>query len=169
MIVAYAGRRVKSLGNDPAAVGARIRLLLVALQPTAVVGAAADGADLLVLESALAIPNGAATHIILPTTRDVFREDSVDSDWRQRFDAALAGVERGGGTIATLDLEPGEAAYRRAIQEILERAAALDLSGERVVVLVVAREGEGQMIQDLQQRAGLRNVPVLRIDPGEDA
>jgi hypothetical protein len=151
VIVTYAGRRAQSLGNDPRLVGKRIRRLLAALQPSTVVGAAADGGDLLILEAALALPNGPAAHVVLPTARNVFLEDSVEEDWRDRFDAALEEVERRNGQIETLDLEPGEAAYRRANQVILDRAAALAGSEHRSVALVVAREGEGQMIQDLIQ------------------
>src|SRR5690242_15020122 len=130
MIVAYAGRRAQSLTGDPEQVAERIRRLLAALQPSAVTGAAADGADLLVLE------------------------------------AVLAEVEDRGGTIRTLDLDPGEAAYREANRAILDTAAELAAAnGELPVALVVARPGEGQMIEDFLTRARLAGLPDLRIDP----
>ena len=168
MILAYAGRRSQSLAGDPDVVGMRIRRLLAGLQPRAVVGAAADGGDLLVLEAALAIPSGPAAHVILPTTRDVFRDDSVTPEWQHRFDAALEEIERRGGRIETLDRAPGADAYRHANGRILDRAAALAEDDERSVALVIAHEGEGQMIEDLLNRARLADVPALRIDPSVD-
>ena len=75
MVLAFAGRRAQSIAGDLEAVATRVRRLLAALAPTAVVGAAADGADLLVVEAALAMgDSGPAVHIVLPTPRDVFRE-----------------------------------------------------------------------------------------------
>jgi tetratricopeptide repeat protein len=165
VILAYAGRRAQSLAGDPELVGKRIRRLLVGLRPSAVVGAAADGGDLLTLEAALEIPDGPAVHVVLPTAREVFREDSVDPGWRDRFDRVLGEVERRGGSIESLGLEAGEAAYRRGNQAFLDRAAFLAGDAERSVVLVVAREGEGAMVTDLLERARVSGVPALRIDP----
>jgi hypothetical protein len=165
MILAYAGRRAQSLAGDPELVGMRIRRLLAGLQPSAVVGAAADGGDLLTLEAALEIPDGPAVYVVLPTARNVFREDSVHPDWRDRFDRVLGEVERRGAPVESLGLEAGEAAYRDGNQAILDRAAALAGDAERSVVLVVAREGEGAMVTDLLERARVSGVPALRIDP----
>lgn len=168
MILAYAGRREQSLGGDPVALARRIRRLLAALQPGWVVGAAADGADLILLEEALAIPNGPRALVILPTAREVFFDDSVEPEWRHRFEAVLAEVERGRGRVESLDKQPGEAAYRLANQTFLDRAEALAEPDERVVVLVVSRAGEGQMVRDLEERGRLRTIPSLRIDPTVD-
>jgi hypothetical protein len=149
MILAYAGRRAQSLTGDPEQVAERIRRLLAALQPSAVVGAAADGADVLVLQAALASAKPPAIHVVLPTTRETFAQDSVEPAWRDRFEAVLAEVEGHGGTIRTLALHPGEAAYREANRAILDTAAELAAAGgELPVALVVARQGEGQMIED---------------------
>jgi hypothetical protein len=149
-------------------VAPRVRRLLAALQPSVIVGAAADGTDLLVLETALAIPNGPAVHLVLPTAPDVFREDSVDPEWQDRFAAVLDEVRSRGGVVDTLELTAGDSAYRRANQEFLDRALALSGAGERVVVVVVAGEGEGAMVQDLLGRAELKGVPGVRIDPTLD-
>lgn len=167
MLLVYAGRREQSLAGDLGAVGKRIRRLLAGLRPSAVVGAAADGADLLVLEAALEIPRGPAAHVVLPTSREVFRADSVDPAWQERFDRVLDEVERRGGTLESLGLEPGEAAYRRGNQVMLERAAALAGDHQRVVVLAVARDGEGAMVEDLLEQGRLSGVPALRINPSE--
>lgn len=168
MIVAYAGRRAQSLGGAAGQVSRRLRSFLAVRQPSAVVGAAADGADLLVLEAALTSPKPPAIHIVLPTTRDIFAEHSVEAAWRDRFEAAMDAVARRGGTIRTLGLEPGSAAYCEGNQAILDTATSLAVGGERAVALVIAREGEGQMIEDLLGRARLAGVPSLRIDPYAD-
>ncbi|WP_395728594.1 hypothetical protein [Nakamurella sp.] len=159
---------MRSLEGNPEVVGIRVRRLLAGLAPSAVVGAAADGADLLVLEAALALPDGPAVHVVLPTTRQIFREDSVESGSRHRFDNVVAEVLKRGGTVETLDLEPGEGAYRRANQVILDRAAELAEGDQRCVGLVVAAPGEGRMIDDLLHRSALTGTPVLRIDPTVD-
>ena len=165
VILAHAGRRARSLAGDAELVGKRIRRLLVGLRPSAIVGAAADGGDLLTLEAALEIPDGPAVHVVLPTAPDVFREDSVDPGWRDRFDRVLGEVERRGWPVESLGLEAGEAAYRRANQAFLDRASELAGDAERSVVLVIAREGEGAMVTDLLERARVSGVSALRIDP----
>ena len=165
VILAYSGRRMQALGGDPRVIDQRIRRQLADLAPTAIVGAAADGADIMVVEAALALPVGPVVHVVLPTTREIFREDSVEPAWRHRFDALLDAVEERGGTIRTLDLEPTEDAYRRANKVILDRAAEIADADQRVTLLVVAAPGQGQMIEDILRLAELSDVPALRIDP----
>jgi hypothetical protein len=164
MILAFAGRRAQSMHGDLDAVALRIRRLLTALAPTAVVGAAADGSDLLVLEAALGIPDGPGLHVILPTAEDVFREQSVEVAWRNRFDSVIEQARRR-GTVRSLGLADGSEAYRRANTAFLDRAGEVADDGERAVVLVIAREGEGEMAQDLVDGGRLRDIPSLRIDP----
>ena len=164
--MAFAGRRAQSLGGHPDDVAARIRRLLADLRPAAVVGAAADGTDLLVLEAALACDPPTVVHVVLPTARRVFAADSVEPRWRDRFSAALGRAVERGGTVRALDAEPGDAAYRAANQAILD--TALGLAGgepEAVLALVVGRDGEGAMVEDLLDRARSARVPSRRIDP----
>jgi hypothetical protein len=111
VILAYAGRRAQSIPGDSERVAERVSRLLEDQQPSTIVGAAADGGDLLVLEAALATPNPPDIHVLLPTPREVFREDSVETNWRDRVEAALR-EERRGGIVETLALEPGEMAHR---------------------------------------------------------
>jgi hypothetical protein len=127
----------------------RLRRLVTQSQPSAVVGAAACGADLLVLEAALALRARRGrpdVEVILPTPLHTFRLDSVEEPWRHRFDAVV-GVLDAEGALHTLDLGSDEEAYRRANERILtcanERA---DAAGERVVALVVASPGEGEAV-----------------------
>lgn len=166
VILVYAGRRAASLGDDMDHVAERVRRHLAESAPSAVVGAAADGADLLVLEAALTAAERPDIHVILPTSREVFAEDSVEPAWRERLSAVLDQVEEDGtgGTVLTLDLEPGESAYRAATEQFLDTAQALD-DDDSVVVLAVAREGEGQMVEHLLELAHLRGVRTVRIDP----
>lgn len=168
MIVAYGGRRAQSLGGDPEVASLRVRRLMAALNPDAVVGGAADGADLLMLEAVLQLKGGPIPYVILPTSRDTFEHDSVDPAWRGRFAAVMDEVDRRGGSLESLELEPGAAAYSLANKVMLDRAGQLAGDAQRAVTVVVAREGEGEMVTDLLQRSQLRGVPVLRIDPSID-
>ena len=167
MILAFAGRRAQSLTTDLESTTLRIRRLLTALSPSAVVGAAADGGDLLVIEAALGMADGPSVHVLLPTAHEVFREASVEVAWRPRFDRVIAEVRRR-GTLATLGLEDGAEAYLQANVALLDRAGALATDGQRAVVFVIARAGEGAMVEDLVQAGSLRGMPSLRIDPNVD-
>ncbi len=160
MIVAFAGRRAGSIEGDLGALAQRLQAVLTELAPTAVIGAAADGADLLIVEAALAL-DGTQVHVILPTPEAVFREASVREDWRARFDAALEAARRR-GSVTSLGLEDGADAYRAGNRAFLDRAG--ELAGQ-VLVLAVAAEGTGAMVQDLIDAAEQRGVPALRIDP----
>src|SRR4051812_29411444 len=123
MIVAYAGRRADSLPADHQ-LGVRLTRLLTALSPSAVVGAASDGGDLLVLEAALARRDPPMVDLVLPTERQVFLEASVRDDWRARFDRLLAHAADF-GTIVELGLPDSEDAYRQANRRILDTADRL--------------------------------------------
>jgi tetratricopeptide (TPR) repeat protein len=164
VVLAFAARRAQSVDGDLDAVALRIRRLLTALAPTAIVGAAADGGDLLIIETALGMVDGPAVHVILPTSEEVFRQQSVHPAWQERFDRAIEQV-RQHGTVQSLGLKDGSEAYRRANVGFLDRASTLASPGQLAVVLVVAREGEGEMVQDLVEGGRLRSMPVLRIDP----
>ena len=167
MVIAYAGRRAQSLHGDPEAVAARIRCLLTELRPSAVVGALADGADLLLAEAALGVADGPRLEVILPTPEEVFRVESVAPSWRGRFDRVLERVPQR-GSIQSLGLENGREAYLRANEAFLDRATDLASNGERAIVLVIAGEGEGEIVENLVASAALRGVPSLRIDPHHD-
>jgi hypothetical protein len=164
VVLAFAGRRAQSIDGDLEAITLRIRRLLSALRPSAVVGAMADGGDLLVVETALEMAKGPAIDVILPTEEEVFRAQSVAPAWRERFDRALEQV-RARGTIRSLGLPDGSEAYRRANTAFLDQASELATGDERPVVLVVAREGAGAIVQALVDGARLRDIPSLRIDP----
>jgi hypothetical protein len=170
MIVVYAGRRAQSLEGDLDVVSLRIRRLLSSLSPTALVGALSDGCDLLIVEAALDISARLRFCLILPTPTAVFREASVAPEWRDRFDRAIQEVaERSDSSVETLDLKDGSDAYRQANRAFLDRAVELAGPGERVTALAVAREGEGDLVEDLVASARQRKIRVLRIDPSVDS
>jgi tetratricopeptide (TPR) repeat protein len=169
MVVAYAGRRAQSLEGDLEAAALRIRRLLNSLAPSALVGALADGGDLLVAEAALGLSYRPSLEVILPTPEAVFREASVAPDWRERFDRATREARaRPDPRVESLGLPDGADAYRQANRAFLDRAAERAAPGERVVALAVAREGEGELVEDLLATARLRDIPALRIDPSVD-
>jgi hypothetical protein len=169
VILAFAGRRVESLPDGALEIlTSRVRRLLHGLGPTAFVGSAADGGDLLVLESALALPGAPSVHVVLPTSVEDFRKASVTEAWRSRYDRVLYRVTRTGGDVHSLGLADGENAYREANRRILESAGALTTGSERTVALVIAAEQEGEMVIDFTAQAALQSVPVLRIDPTVD-
>jgi hypothetical protein len=166
MILVFAGRRAQSIGGDIDAVGLRVRRLLAELHPRMIVGAMADGSDLMVLEAALAMDDPPCVHVVLPTPEEVFRSASVQADWRGRFDRVLTELRAGArGRVESLELDDGEAAYKAANVAFLDRAAQRAGDGERVMVLLVAAEGEGAIGQDLVDVAASRVIPAVRIDP----
>jgi hypothetical protein len=166
MILVFAGRRAQSIGGDIDAVGLRVRRLLAELHPRVIVGAMADGSDLMVLEAALAMDDPPCVHVVLPTPEEVFRGASVQEDWRGRFDRVLTELRAGGrGRVESLELDDGEAAYKAANVAFLDRAADQAGDGERVMVLLVAADGEGAIGQDLVDVAASRVIPAVRIDP----
>jgi hypothetical protein len=164
VVLAFAGRRAQSIEDNLDAVALRVRQVLIALRPSAIVGALADGADLLVVEAALGMEGGPSVHVILPTREQVFRANSVAPSWQERFDRALDEV-RQRGSVDSLRMDDGPEAYRRANDALLERATELASRDERAIALVIARRGEGEMVKDLLARARLRNLPSVRIDP----
>ncbi len=169
MIYAYTGRRSPSLPPDGLRrIAERLRRLLAQSEPEAVVGSAACGADLLVLEAALALHAQRAhprVEIVLPTAAAVFRGDSVEPEWRARFDAVLARV-REVGVVHDLGMSPGSDAYERANDRILGRAEGLAAElGGRFLVLAISEPGAGAGVEHLVGAAALRGARELRIDP----
>jgi hypothetical protein len=168
MIVVFAGRRAQSLPGGGARVAPRLRRLLRALQPRVLIGAAADGADLLVLEAVLGSAAAPTIHLTLPTSLETFADASVAPEWRERHRRALAAVAKQGGTVVTLDEVDGKDAYLAANERFLDRADQLRQVDEGIVILAVGAPGEGAVLTDLISSAELRRHPVLRVDPTID-
>jgi hypothetical protein len=133
MIVVHAGNRVDGPDRSPsrfpesqvAFVEKRLAGLLDALRPRVVVSAAAAGADLLLLEQALAIER-VAVHVVLPFAAPRFREASVADRggvWTERYDRVLSLVRaREGCQVIELDEAPGDAGYRAGNRLLVEHA-----------------------------------------------
>jgi hypothetical protein len=134
-VLAVAGRRIDapdaSAPRFPSQNVARVERELAALFEAhpirAVVGSAACGADILILEAAR--QRGLRTHIILPFDAARFRETSVvdrGGDWGPRYDLALAHAQREGRVIV-IAATPGidDDAYARATEVIFEQTLEL--------------------------------------------
>lgn len=172
MIYAYTGRRSPSLPEGSRErVTERIRRLLAQSEPTAIVGSAACGADLIVLQAALALRSERGhpeIAVVMPTAHEVFREDSVEPEWRALFDEVIRRLSET-DSIVRLGLEPGGDAYAAANLEILDRAEELaSVAHGRFLVLAVASPGEGDAVEQMLDAAELRGGRALRIDPAVD-
>jgi hypothetical protein len=170
VIFAFVGRRSPQLPLQTRdLVTERIARLLKLVRPSVVVGAAACGADLLVLEEALALNatgGGPDVHVVLPSSRTTFREESVETDWQAKFDRVLSEMDRRSLRVDTSVAEGASEPYAAGNLAILDRAAEhADARGERVVLLIVATEGEGEYSERMVADAHVRGIRALRIDP----
>jgi hypothetical protein len=171
MIVVYGGSQIDA-GDRPSArfpeqrvdeVRRRIRAQLEALQPRLIVGSAASGTDLLVLEAARA--ENIAADVVLPFSIARFLETSVASRgdaWRERFDRLVDPKD-----VEILGESDDDEVYHRTNAALLERAAARADAGEPIVALVVRpRLGQHQSVSDdLAERAIAKGYRVIDIDP----
>jgi hypothetical protein len=150
-------------------VRARVSQLLDTLRPSNVVSAAASGADLIVLEEAIA--RGIAIHVVLPITRQEFVDKSVADagpEWVRSFEAVLqhASIGRGSSVLQGDGVASGQW-YLAAHDELLGRAMAL-ADGQPVVALTI-RPPEGEHppsgTDEFASRAERMGLLVLSIDP----
>jgi hypothetical protein len=170
MIVAYAGRRPGS-GDFPGAnvadVGARIDQILGGLRPNRVVGSAAAGADLLVLEAADRL--GISAEVVLVGDVESFRESSVadkGADWGARYDDAMKRLS----PESVPALTDPDAGYQAVTKRVIERAQELLRVDEALVVLVVSpTRADGGHTEDLARHGAEPGRLLLRVDPSLDA
>jgi hypothetical protein len=181
MIAVFAGRRIDlDLDNDaterqfPLANVERVRReieqFLRERSPSVVVGSAACGGDLLVLEVASQL--GIRRRVILPFDRAQFRTNSVidrPGDWGSRFDRIVADVAIGDVIELRLGLND-PAAYEQANAEIFRQAEAIaSLTGEafRALVLWNGRtRPEGDLTETFLTGARRRGWPISEIHTG---
>ena len=154
MVVAFTGRRSPALG-DESVVRERLHAYLTRSGPTAVVGAAACGADLLVLEEALRLEID--PEVVLPTPLARFRAESVEPGWRDRFDTVIATT----GHTEAPPVAAGEDPFTAGNDAILRAALAAD---KDVVALIIAAPGESEYTEDFARSADALGVPVTRLD-----
>jgi hypothetical protein len=175
MIVALAGRRIDA--NDsktprfPASNGPlvreRIGAALVKQKASALVCAAACGADLLALEAAGAL--GIRRRIVLPFDRDTFRKTSVvdrPGEWGTMFDRILEEEDRR-GDLVILGLQPGAGAYAAGNDGILQQALDMARQAHRSAMAFVVWEGSprdsGDVTDNFRMSAMRHRLPIIEI------
>jgi hypothetical protein len=148
-------------------VSGRVRSLLSALRPRLLVGAAASGSDLVILEQALAL--GLKPHIVLPFSVPRFRQTSVESRgpaWVRRYDIVLAQVGQGRAVLEVLGEPEDDDVYTRTNGRLLARAEELRLDGEEIITILLRPAGpDGRSVtDDLGARAESAGLLVLDLD-----
>ncbi len=156
-ILAVAGRRIDAAGAAPARfplsqaerVSADLRRLMISTRAVAVVASAANGADLLALQTAGDL--GLRRIVVLPCAASAFRSSSVadrPGDWGPLFDR-IVGEVRASGSLVEHELGQGADAYARVTEELIARvgemAANEGLRAAAVAVWDGASRGEGDM------------------------
>lgn len=184
MIIALAGRRTDAreaavprfpLENSPA-VRESIRRVLVEKKATALVCAAACGADLLALDAAGEL--GIQRHIILPFATQRFRAASVvdrPGEWGSLFDRIISEVEAAGNLAILNEEKEDDALFAIANKAILDEAQALarqysqsvsESPTHSILALIVWEgqpRGEGDLTADFANEARARAIPVIEI------
>jgi len=176
MILVFAGRRIDADDGDAVRfpmtnvdlVREDVAECLRRRQPSAVVGSAACGADLLVLEEAGRL--GIRRRIVLPFNRTDFRASSVTDrpgDWGSRFDAVISAVTAA-GDLVELRFSPGEAtAYEDANLEIFLQAEQIASSPaepfEALIVWDGETRGDGDVTQKFFEEARRREWPTSEV------
>ena len=154
-------------------VRATVGRVLDALQPVAVVSAAAAGADLIVLQEA--IERGIAVHVVLPIpVRDFVKQSVIDAGpvWVLRFEAVLDHVANDiHSSILQGDEFPDDDWFLTAHDQLLDRAK--DVADGDIVVALTIRPPEGEnppsATDDFAMRAERMGLLVLCIDPRPDS
>jgi hypothetical protein len=182
MVLVYAGRRVDAAakpGGPPVkerfpasrvpGVAREVVRVLRELKPSTVVGSAACGTDLLVLEAAGEL--GLRRRVILPFDRATFRESSVTDrpgDWGSRYDAVIADVSAKGNLVELTFNARDDATYVQTNFEIFRDADTVARStGEDCRALVVwngAGRGAGDVTEAFLKEADRRGWAPEVID-----
>lgn len=176
-VVALAGRRIDG-PNTPQPqsrfaqdmlpeVRARIDQTFQGLSASALVCAAACGADIVALESAeqLQIP----AWIVLPFAPARFRETSVTDRgeaWGSRYDRQIRRADQAGRLLVENGSLEGDATYLQANEAILDRAVTLagDPSNVRAVLVWEGQPRSGVDVTDaFGQSARKRGIAVLEV------
>jgi hypothetical protein len=175
VIIALAGRRIDAADSkqprfplaNVALVRERVRAMLKEEGATALVCAAACGADLIALEEAGSLK--LRRRVVLPFERIRFRETSVvdrPGDWGPLYDRILNQVEAA-KDLVVLGSMAEEDAYLAANRGILDEANVLaQQRGERVNAALVwngESRGERDITEEFGNEARLRGWPVVEV------
>jgi hypothetical protein len=175
MIVAFAGRRIDAEGaGEPGKfplanvdrVTREAEQFLGERRPAVVVGSAACGADVLVLEAAGRL--GIRCRVVLPFDRATFRARSVTDrpgNWGPRFDEVVAGVAT--GDLIELQFDPDHAtAYEQTNVEIFRQCETLASLDEECVALILwngETRGKGDVTEAFLNEAERRRWPIVQV------
>jgi hypothetical protein len=175
MIVAFAGRRIDAEGaGEPGKfplanvdrVDRDVDQFLRERQPAVVVGSAACGADLVVLEAAARL--GIRRRVVLPFDRAAFRTASVTDrpgNWGPRFDAAVAALAPGDLIELQFDSDD-ETAYEQTNVEIFRQCGIVASLDESCVALILwngETRGKGDVTEAFLDEADRRGWPTVQI------
>ena len=182
MILVYAGRRVDAADAEaprfPQAAVPRVRHeieeILRELRPTVVVGSAACGSDLLVLEAAEKLR--IRRRVVLPFERARFRATSVadrPGDWGPAFDAIVKTVADA-GDLVELRLDADDAGtYLTTNSRIFDEADAVSGGSNAGCAALVlwngATRGTGDVTEAFLNQARARDWLVREIDTSSPA
>jgi len=176
MIVALAGRRIDTPKADPKRFPAenadkvkqQIQDFFKEHSATALVSAAACGADILALEVAGEL--GIRRRIILPYDKKSFRASSVadrPGDWGERFDRIVAEVEPHGDLVEYFYDKDQEDTYYATNHDILDEAEEVAAAAKQELTAAVIWNGESRGDDDVTahflEEAKRRDLNVTEI------
>ncbi|WP_322750049.1 MULTISPECIES: hypothetical protein [unclassified Frankia] len=173
MIAAFGGVQIDNRDTDPprfrecdlADVERRTAAALAKLRPRLLVGAAASGADLVVLAAARA--EGLGVRVVLPFDVDTFRRTSVENRgplWCARYDGLIASLKP--CELEVLGEVEDDEVYHRTNTRLLARAAQLRRTPAEEVVALVLRpivSHRASVADDLVDKARVAGLPVVEV------
>lgn len=175
MIAALAGRRIDAVDADvprfPLSevdkVRQRITKVFTKHRVNTLVCAGACGADLIALDVAAEL--GLHRHLILPTERQTFREESVvdrPGNWGNTFDRITDEIAEA-GELTELRLGKGQEAFLEGNRAILKEAESLaesqSLSLLAVIVWDGAPRGEDDITNHFLVTAKKRGFSIIEV------
>jgi len=182
MVVVFAGRRIDAEGASPARfplgnverVRRDVDRVLREQPPTVVVGSAACGADLIVLDVARRL--GLRRRVVLPFNHKTFRARSVTDrpgDWGPFFDTVVSEAAST-GDLVELSLDPDdERSYETTNHEIFEQAQQIatraDEALKALVVWDMKSRGPGDVTEAFVKEAETRAWLIAQIDTRQPA
>jgi hypothetical protein len=176
VIVALAGRRIDAPDTKTerfperniAQVRERIRAALLDAGASALVSAAACGADLIAISVAEEL--GLRRHIVIPAPLEDFRAHSVvdrPGDWGPIFDRLIAAAQTAGDLELIHIAETGSAAYLRVNAEILAHAITIARETNQPLSAFAVWDGPLQghtdYTQDFVEKAKKQSIPIRSI------
>src|SRR5215210_2144377 len=168
MILLFAGRRPSSEDfpdDNVSYVGRQVEQLIAGLRPRAVVGSAAAGGDLLVLEAAAKLEIDA--HVVLAGDRETFVASSVldkGEDWARRFRAVVPRA----APLHEIDRSAdSEDSYRAVTAAITALGEELRQAGEEIAVLAVSKPRDTAAVDHTEELVAQHRAAhlVLRVEP----